>query len=430
MTALIDTYRCLPWGGDANYGGDAQGPVGKFVKRNSNHKITLPEVKWLAKELLNFSNAVGLLITDDGVDMARNEVEEVEWMLDNTPELLPWVNQCGDGTEWLARAGTPYAVPELYSVNPPVGANVSTVEKQCAAQLDGYESWTVKSGRFGLRNFPLVNIGDGGDTGLLRSSSLVRFQGYSAIAYGAKGMMWYCWGNGAWNLTTQEPTPIYSTLSEVNWKLRKWSNTILDFPSFWGAYHTGFAGPTATSREPGATELVTAMSDALLAGVLGKQECSGKECELLLVVVDKRVSPELDAAPGRDVKITLSSSVASVEFPGAESDTAVYNAQDHSVTLKLGAGGDGVSHVFVFYCLRFLLLLLVLVLSLLFLQHLLIVICPRPLSSLGEAKACSSPRRRCLNGATTCRLRPSIRAGRRNFPSTTTATRTEKALAS
>ena len=189
MTALVDTYRCLPWGGEANYGGDAQGPVGKFVQRHNNHKITLPEVKWLAKQLLNFSNAVGLLITDDGVDMARNEVEEVEWMIENTPELLPWVNQCGDGSEWLARAGTPYAVPELYSVNPPANANVSTVEKQCAAQLGGYESWTVKSGRFGLQNFPLVNIGDGGDTGLIRSSSLVRFQGYSAVAYGAKGVM-------------------------------------------------------------------------------------------------------------------------------------------------------------------------------------------------------------------------------------------------
>jgi hypothetical protein len=45
-------------------------------------------------------------VQDDGVDLHGNEIEEIQWMRENTPELYPWVNQCGDGSSWLARAGS------------------------------------------------------------------------------------------------------------------------------------------------------------------------------------------------------------------------------------------------------------------------------------------------------------------------------------
>jgi len=190
MTALIDTYRCLPWGSPDNIGGDWQAGGGHtpggsaggggFVSarpHQPNHKITLPEVQWLAKQVQHDATVVGLLITDDGVDLARNEIEETEWMLEHTPELLPWSNQCDDpsicdGSEWLARAGTPYMVPELYAVKGPGGDAVAMSQ----AQLALYDSWQDKGNRFGMDHFPLINIGDGGDTGLVRSDSLTRFQ--------------------------------------------------------------------------------------------------------------------------------------------------------------------------------------------------------------------------------------------------------------
>lgn len=128
MQALVDSYRCTPWGGIANYGGESQSSTINtyLTTRTNNHKITLPEVQWLGKNLLEYEEAVGILVTDDGVDLARNEIQEIEWMRENTPELFPWVNQCGDGSEWIARAGTPYAVPELYSVKGP-GGNASAM---------------------------------------------------------------------------------------------------------------------------------------------------------------------------------------------------------------------------------------------------------------------------------------------------------------
>ena len=80
------------------------------------------------------------------------QIEEIEWMRANTPSLFPWVNQCGDGTEWVARAGSPYAVPELYSVKGTSGNAIAMAQ----AQLGSYESWLGKSQRFGLTLWPLV----------------------------------------------------------------------------------------------------------------------------------------------------------------------------------------------------------------------------------------------------------------------------------
>ena len=91
MTSILDSYRCIPWGPPSNIGGEAQGPTNTWSKLDSNHKITLPETKWLAKQIVDMPGAAGILITDDGVDLARNEVEEIEWMRENTPTLFPWL---------------------------------------------------------------------------------------------------------------------------------------------------------------------------------------------------------------------------------------------------------------------------------------------------------------------------------------------------
>jgi hypothetical protein len=168
ITALVDSYRCLPWGPPTNIGGDAQGSAGGFTPARPNHKITLPEVQWLATELTKLPGAAGILITDDGVDLAHNEIQEIEWMRANTPSLFPWVNQCGDGSEWLARAGTPFAVPELYSVT----GTVNNATTMAQAQLGQYESWIGKSQRFGLAHWPLVGVGDGGGIPNINSTSL------------------------------------------------------------------------------------------------------------------------------------------------------------------------------------------------------------------------------------------------------------------
>ena len=277
----------------------------------------------MAPRLAKLPSVVGLLITDDGVDLAANEVAEIEWMRTHTPELWPWVNQCGDGTDWLARAGTPYAVPELYAV-PGRPLNASEVVKAAAAQLGGYDHWLSESERFGLLHFPL-NIGDGGDTGLVRSTSLVRFQAYAALAYGAKGLNRGTAGataRGTSPPTRRRPsTPSSKKLTSastlvagrrrcwrrpgrarstrdgrgqshprgrplrVRWS-RRWTTTFSRACCCWSR-------PTAATRRAAKH---TASIDA--------------STSVLLLVVDKRLSSELASPPARVVHLAINPSLA------------------------------------------------------------------------------------------------------------------------
>ena len=76
-------------------------------------------------------------------------------MVENTPGLLPWVNQCGDGSEWLARAGTPFLVPELYSVK-----GVGNATAMAQSQLASYDDWQDKGNlRYEMKDrFPLFAL--------------------------------------------------------------------------------------------------------------------------------------------------------------------------------------------------------------------------------------------------------------------------------
>ena len=111
MTALVDSYRCTsaPWGGAANFGGSQQHVANAFIERQERHKATVRELEWLATRVAGDPSVVGLLVTDDAVDLAQEDLDSIAWMREHTPQLWPWLNQCSDGTEWLARAGTPYA---------------------------------------------------------------------------------------------------------------------------------------------------------------------------------------------------------------------------------------------------------------------------------------------------------------------------------
>lgn len=46
--------------------------------------------------------------------------------------------------------------------------------------------------------------------------------GYTALAYHMKGLAWYCWGQGMWNLTSDSPAVAYPIVSRVNTDARAW----------------------------------------------------------------------------------------------------------------------------------------------------------------------------------------------------------------
>ena len=71
----------------------------------------------MARQVEHNEAVVGLLLTDDGADLSSEEIEMAAWMRKNTPTLMPWANQCADGSEWLARAGVQFNVPEIYPID-------------------------------------------------------------------------------------------------------------------------------------------------------------------------------------------------------------------------------------------------------------------------------------------------------------------------
>ena len=226
-------------------------------------------------------------------------------------------------------------------------------------------------------------MGDGGDTGVVRSESLTRFQGYAALAYGSKGIMWYCWGRGIWNFTTASPAPIYEAVKEFNLRINPlhdsnptntpttatsvttdtaemtpaeaeaaaaaaaagWQAPLLAYDEWEGVYHTGWAGPAASSHAPGVGEIVTDMDDDLLAGVMTQSAPSGTgntgnsahgptgsdSDTVLLLVVDKRLSTDLIGAPPRNASVTFHPSlIGRIEtIPGGD------------MTVEQGQGATG-----------------------------------------------------------------------------------------
>ena len=198
--------------------------------------------------------------------------------------------------------------------------------------------------------------------GNVRSDSLVRFMAYAAIAYGAKGLNYYCWGGGIYwcvsmlhwrpgdahcplptlthspvtascagrynqNMSLPgRPTPSYQTIKEVNADASAWGDILVggDY-SLSGTIHTGF-GATPSNR-PSESLIVTSASDALLVGVHvvrgGKSRGTSDLEVAYLFLVDKRLSNKLPALPARNVSFVLHPSVgsASVLPPGAQGRT-------------------------------------------------------------------------------------------------------------
>ena len=225
---------------------------------------TIPELEYITAELVRRGVADrfgGVQIHDDTLTQTGEDIGSTAWLKANAPWLVPLVNQVSGNTgpQTLYRSGLFMSAPEQYPINCP-DANCSAINASAAAlaQMNAYAGNAVDDARFGLHHWPLFHVGDGGskwpgdpnpDNGTtnVRSDSLVRWMAYAAIAYGAKGLNWYCWGHGVWwinanNSLPGRPSPIYQTVVEVNADAAAWGDELLGGGfGFSGALHTGFA---------------------------------------------------------------------------------------------------------------------------------------------------------------------------------------------
>ena len=320
LQALVDGYTCSSWGGPQNLGtaqaffnGEDTGPPGAWVDHAYLHKPSPKETKWIIDQLKDRKSVVGLLLADDVSDGEGSELEAMQVMRTHAPQLLPWVNQYEDPSDtiWLARGGFPYVMPELYSVTADGMPNSGASEL-----LKDLENWGMSGERYGQKLWPLLNLPPG------ISKPRVRFQAYSALAYGAKGLFWFCWRNGGgWRHEGDQKgkTRAYGPLKLVNTAARAWAPHILSHPRFEGAYHKqskwGFEGPNSTSHSPDASGIVTTMSRDMYVSVL-----SGPD-SLLLFVVDKKLR-EASSSGFRKITLTLNPMlVGSMRLLGVDDGT-------------------------------------------------------------------------------------------------------------
>ena len=179
---------------------------------------------------------------------------------------------------------------------------------------------------------------------------------YSAIAYGATGLNYYCWNGGVYwaarfpNENTSmpgRPGPMYQTVREINADAASWGDEMLaNGFGFAGALHTGFDDGSNGGGVPSAEAVVTSMSDDLLVGVFVPSEARGRGAQAAseahtnggskhwsdeaapaastptayLFVVSKAVSGAVAPVAARNITLTLHPSVsaASVAAPGAQ----------------------------------------------------------------------------------------------------------------
>lgn len=100
LRVVMDTYGPLARTYAGVNGGIFQRAAGVWINTSEYgggpsgwKKITPPELQWLAPTLRQWPHVVGILISDDTVDLAKQEIDMIAWMRANASDLMPIVNQ-------------------------------------------------------------------------------------------------------------------------------------------------------------------------------------------------------------------------------------------------------------------------------------------------------------------------------------------------
>lgn len=322
LKVMVDTYtpNDKPWGGQAD----------RYTPHPSHHPATLAELKWLHERIGTHPALAGYLLGDDIGVLPQELIDTTNFLRENAPHLYPWICQCNFSPESLARVGNPLADPQIYPTLYHRNMPAALQRDEFCRDLNRLRQSCRK---YHLVSWPMFNICGSGTFGeyAVVSDSLLRFQPYSALAYGAQGL-WYftfrCLYDNAEG--TPKSTPGLAVVKEVNHRVAAWGPRLLGCDAV-AVFHTGFSDRDALP--PGPKQLIRKMSDDLLVGLL-----VAKDNTVHAIVVDKRVEVKPDELAPREVKVEFSPDVKAVALmpaPGTQARTA----QRHGVALTLPAGG-------------------------------------------------------------------------------------------
>lgn len=321
LALLVDTYtpNDAPWGGSA----------GPYTPHPSHHPATLPELRWLQARCGQHPALAGYLLGDDYGALPAELVETTRFLREQAPHLLPWVCQNVMSAASLATAGNPIQNPQIY---PTLYEAAWPVEEQCYRYCTQLRVLRDGCRRYGLTPWPMFNVCG------VQSDSLLRFQVYAGLAYGAQGLWYFTYadglrqGSGGETLeqVRQALLPTWHDAAAANRRVAAYGPRLLGRQCA-GVVQT--CPRLARGGAPAPERLITGLGDALLAGVLTK---AGDGPVVLLV--DARASAARDATPERQVEIRFHAAVTGIDVV-SESGTEARPGPTAVLALR---GGEGI----------------------------------------------------------------------------------------
>jgi hypothetical protein len=317
LKVMIDTYtpNDQPWGGTA----------APYKPHPTHHPATLPELEWLHERYGDHPALGGYLLGDDYGALPQELVDTTGFMRENAPHLFPWICQNVMSAKSLADAGNPIQDPQIY---PTLYQKDWPAEKQCQKMCLDLQRLRTGCRRYDLIMWPMFNVCG------VDSDSLVRFQVYASLAYGAQGIWYFTYRDGLQNgsgyqtveQVKQNLAPTWKVAAEANRRVAAWGPHLLGRTAV-EIFNTGWE--TSNTSRPGKGTLVETMSDDLLVGILAKP---GEQP--LAMVVDKRTDKLPGAIPEREVELRFAGAVSGIELLGSNRTVT-----GSTVTLRLPGGG-------------------------------------------------------------------------------------------
>ncbi len=317
---MLDTYtpNDRPWGGTA----------GPYTPHPTHHPATLPELRWLQARYGQHPALAGYLLGDDYGALPAELVETTRFLRENGPHLFPWVCQNVMSADSLAAAGNPIQDPQIY---PTLYEAAWPVEEQCYRYCTQLRTLRDGCRRYDLTPWPMFNVCG------VESDSLLRFQVYAALAYGAQGLWYFTYADGLRKGTggdspeevRQALLPVWTDAAAANRRVAAYGPLLL------GRHCAAVVHSSpglARGGRPRATGLITGLSDGLLAGVLTK---AGERP--LVLLVDTRTSKLRDATPARQAEIHFHAAVTAIDVI-SEAGVTTLSGPVTRLTLR---GGEG-----------------------------------------------------------------------------------------
>ena len=335
-----DKWPQFPNGSYSKYVlGGVEGMGGVTDSGPGSWSLTTPEVTWVVRELelRNLSHVIAqIFFHDDEIGDSAATANSVRWLRENAPWITPQVNTFSDAApESLYKDGQFLFAPEQYAVEggaiwQPLWDNLTRSKADAHAmftqELIMFANNQVLAERYRLDYWPLFALGDGGDIFDIISDSLIRIQAYSAVAYGARGLYYYCYGGAIWNESTPVthsslppsvnylPLANYQTVQGTNADLMKWGTLLLP-ARFVGAVRRPADSRNDHSVPPGPRQPAVAMDDELLVGVFS-DGLTNESGWMLVVNLQAAMAPGT-VAP-RNVSLWLHPACAAETVTGGE----------------------------------------------------------------------------------------------------------------